>query len=85
MAARDILALQADATPGSLPDQIGDLSGDRIGIEQATGMVAAQLGIPITEAAHRLRQAAAEQNRHLADVARDIATRQLRMHPEPEG
>ena len=85
MAARDVLALQADATPGSLPAAIGDLSGDRIGIEQATGMVAAQLGIRITEAAHRLRQAAAAQDRHLADVARDIVTRQLRMHPGPKG
>jgi hypothetical protein len=84
MAARDILALQANAAPGSLPAQIGDLSGDRIGIEQATGLVAAQLGIPITEAAHRLRQAAADENRHLADVARDIVTRELRMHREPD-
>lgn len=85
MAARDILALQADATPGSLPAQIGDLSGDRISIEQATGMVAAQLDVHVVEAAHRLRQAAADQNRHLADVARDIVTRQLRVHPEPDG
>jgi GAF domain-containing protein len=84
MAARDILALQADATPGSLPARIGDLSGDRIGIEQATGMVAAQLDVSVVEAAHRLRQAAAEQSRHLADVARDIVTRQLRMHRDPD-
>jgi hypothetical protein len=74
----------ASHAPGSLPAQMGDLSGDRVGIEQATGMVAAQVGIPIADAAERLRQTAADQHRHLADVARDIVTRQLRMHREPE-
>jgi hypothetical protein len=83
MTTREVLALQADATPGTLPAEIADLSGDRIGIEQATGMAAAQLDVSVVEAARRLRHLAREQDRHLADLARDIVTRQLRLHTEP--
>jgi GAF domain-containing protein len=83
MAAREILALQADAAPGTLPPQIADLSGDRMGIEQATGMVAAQLDVSVVDAARRLRQIAAAQGRHLADVASDVITRQLRVEKPP--
>lgn len=79
MATREVLALQAAATPGSLPDQIADLSGDRIAVEQATGMVAAQTETDILVAARRLRQAASEQDRPLAEVARDVVTRALRL------
>ena len=79
MATREVLALQALAAPGSLPDQIADLSGDRIIVEQATGMVAAQIQAEITEAARILRQVATEQNRAVAEVARDIVSRTFRM------
>lgn len=79
MATREVLALQALAAPGSLPGQIADLSGDRVIVEQATGMVSAQTRAGITEAAHILRRVATEQNRALAEVARDIVSRTLRL------
>ena len=79
MATREVLSMQADAVPGSLPDQISDLSGDRTAIEQATGMVAAQLDGSITEAAALLRETATTAQRALADVARDVIARRLRM------
>jgi hypothetical protein len=79
MATREVLALQALAVPGSLPDQIADLSGDRIIVEQATGMVAAQTRQGIIEAAGILRRVAAEQGRAVADVARDVVARTLRL------
>lgn len=79
MATREVLALQAIASPGSLPDQIADLSGDRIVVEQATGMVAAQTRGDIAGAGRLLRRVAAEQERALAEVARDIVARTLRL------
>lgn len=79
MATREVLALQASAAPGSLPDQIADLSGDRIVVEQATGMVAAQTHAEISEAGRRLRLLATEQDRAVAEVARDIVARTLRL------
>jgi hypothetical protein len=79
MATREVLSMQADAIPGSLPDQIADLSGDRAAIEQATGMVAAQTGRSITEAARLLREAANAADRALADTARDVINRVLRL------
>ncbi|MGH8931612.1 MAG: GAF domain-containing protein [Egibacteraceae bacterium] len=79
MATRAVLGMQADAAPGTLPAQIADLSGDRAAIEQATGMVAAQLSITVAAAAARLRTAAREADRALAVVAHDIVARTLRL------
>lgn len=79
MAAREVMALQAEAEPGSLPSQIRDLSGDRAAIEQATGMAAAQLDGSIVEAARRLRELARAQDRALVTVAHDVLDRTLRV------
>jgi hypothetical protein len=79
MATREVLAMQADALPGSLPAQIGDLSGDRTAIEQAVGMTSAQLNVTVVEAALRLRAAARDQDRPLAAVARDVLARTFRL------
>lgn len=79
MIAREVLAMQADAVPGSLPAEIGDLSGDRAAIEQATGMVAAQLAISIDTAATHLRNYAHESARPLVAVAHDVVGRTLRL------
>ena len=78
MATREVLALQAEAVPGSLPAAVADLSGDRSAIEQATGMVAAQTESNVVRAAQRLRAAASEQDRPLAEVASDVIARVLR-------
>lgn len=79
MATREVLGLQAEMEPGTLPPLIADLSDDRAVIEQATGMVAAQLGADITRAAHRLREVAMDEGRSLAELARDVTTRTIRM------
>ena len=79
MTTREVLTLQEDAPPGSLPEQVTDLSGDRAAIEQATGMVAAQTNTTIVEAARRVRAAAAQQSRPLPQVAHDIVARRLRL------
>lgn len=79
MIAREVLALQAVGDPESLPAQIADLSGDRTVIEQATGMVSAQLNIPMGQAAHQLRTYAHSHDRALAEVAHAIVDRTLRL------
>lgn len=86
MATREVLRMQADAPPGSLPARMPDLSGDRAAIEQATGMTSAQLDVTVPEAAIRMHAFAQEQNRALATVARAIVARTLRVDgpPPPE-
>jgi AmiR/NasT family two-component response regulator len=51
-------------------------------IDQATGMLTVQLGVTAAEAFARLRAYAYSQDRRLADVARDIVTRRLRLTPD---
>ena len=75
MTTREVLALQEQAEPGSLPEQIADLSGDRVAIEQATGMVAAQSDSDVVAAGRLLRTFAREQQRPVAEVAQDIIAR----------
>jgi AmiR/NasT family two-component response regulator len=51
-------------------------------IDQATGMLTVQLGVTAAEAFARLRAYSYSQDRRLADVARDIVTRRLRLQPD---
>jgi hypothetical protein len=51
-------------------------------IHQATGMVSAQLGVGMSESLVRLRAYAFAEARPLADIARDVVTRQLRFPPD---
>jgi hypothetical protein len=78
MIAREVLSMQAEAVPGSLPSQIGDLSGDRAAIEQATGMVAAQLAVSMDAAARALRHYAETHDRALVAVAHEVVARAVR-------
>jgi hypothetical protein len=71
---------QGSRGPGGQPP---DLAQHRAEIDQATGMVSAQLGVAIGEAFVRLRAYAYAQDRRLGDVARDIVARRLRLSPEP--
>lgn len=48
-------------------------------VQQATGMVAAQLGIAFDEASVRLRAHAMSIDRPIIDVARDVVARRLRL------
>lgn len=85
IATREVLSLQTDAEPGSLPSQITDLSGDRLAIEQATGMVAVQLDVTVVEAGRRLRDFSRERGQQLADVGRDVVSRRLRLVSDASG
>jgi hypothetical protein len=66
-----------------LNGQSPDLALHRAEIDQATGMLTVQLGVDIAEALARLRAYAYSQDRRLAEVARDIVARRLRLHPDP--
>jgi ANTAR domain len=59
--------------------QAQDLALHRVEIDQATGMLTVQLGVPVAEAFARLRAYAYSQDRRLADVAGDIVARRLRL------
>jgi hypothetical protein len=66
--------------PGGQP---AGLARHRAEIDQATGMLTEQLGVGIADAFIRLRAYAYAQDQRLADVARDIVARRLRLHPDP--
>jgi hypothetical protein len=66
-----------------LGGQQADLARHRAEIDQATGMLTEQLGVGITEAFTRLRAYAYAKDVRLADVARDIVARRLRLSPGP--
>lgn len=71
----------ANGAGGPVVDgQSPDLVLHRAEIDQATGMLTVQLGVPAGEAFARLRAYAYAQDRRLADVARDIVARRLRLH-----
>ena len=77
---------QAAANPaaGSGPGgQPADLTLHRAEIDQATGMLTEQLGVGIAEAFIRLRAYAYAHDRRLAELARDIVARRLRLRPDP--
>lgn len=52
----------------------------RAEIDQATGMLTVQLDVPVADAFARLCAYAYAHDRRLADVARDIVARRLRLH-----
>lgn len=66
----------ADRRPAAQPMELGLRRAE---IDQATGMLTEQLGTGIAEAFVRLRAYAYARDRQLADVARDIVTRRLRL------
>ncbi len=63
--------------------QPSGLAVHRAEIDQATGMLTVQLDVSAGEAFARLRAYAYAEDRRLADVARDIVARRLRLHPDP--
>ena len=73
----------AMVTGPALDGQAPDLALHRAEIDQATGMLTVQLGVPAAEAFARLRAYAYAQDRRLADVAGDIVARRLRLHRDP--
>ena len=72
-----------DGGGAALDGQAPDLALHRAEIDQATGMLTVQLGVPVAEAFSRLRAYAYSQDRRLADVAGDIVARRLRLGRDP--
>jgi ANTAR domain len=72
------------AGPGGGPGgQPAGLASHRAEVDQATGMLTEQLGVGVTDAFVRLRAYAYANDLQLADVARDIVARRLRLLPDP--
>ena len=77
--ARAIVDMQADAPPGAVGAELEAGSNFRRVVHQATGMVAVQLGVHVTDALIRLRAYAFSHDRLVTDVASDIVSRRLRL------
>ncbi len=78
VAARQVLAMQADAPAGALADELETGGNFRFVVHQASGMVAAQLEVGVAEALIRLRAHAFAEQRSLTDIASDVVERRLR-------
>ena len=77
--ARMIVETQSNATPGALGTQLQPGAALRFVVHQATGMVAAQLGVSASEALVRLRAYAFAHDRLIVDVAEDVVARRTRL------
>ncbi len=69
VAAQQVLAIQAQAPPGAIAAELEAGGNFHFVVHQASGMVAAQLDVGITEALVRLRAHAFSHERSLHDVA----------------
>ena len=74
VAAMGILSQRGIAQAEFLAAQLQQALTSRIGIEQAKGVLAGRRRISVDEAFVLIRGHARETNRHLSDVARDVAT-----------
>jgi GAF domain-containing protein len=77
MAARAILAVQADAPPGELAAELEAGANFHLEVHQAAGMVAIQADCSVVEALVRLRGYAFRNDRSIDDVAEDVVRRHL--------
>lgn len=78
VAARALLAMQAEAPPGMLGSELESGADFRFVVHQASGMVSAQLDVSVGEALVRLRGYAFSHDRALVAVAEDVVARELR-------
>ncbi len=84
VAAQAILLLQAEAPPEAVAVELETNANFQYVVHQATGMVAAQLEVTVSQALIRLRGHAFGNNRSLTDVARDVVERRLRFDGDSE-
>ena len=83
VAARAVLAMQAHAPPGALSTELEEGANLRFVVHQASGMVAAQLGVSVGEALARLRAYAFGNDVLLTEAAEAIVARTLRLDGRP--
>lgn len=81
VAAQIILLMQADASPGELAAELEVGASFHYVLHQASGMVAAQLGVSVDHALVRLRAHAFATATPLVDIARSVVDRTLRFDP----
>ncbi|MCU1454145.1 MAG: hypothetical protein JWN46_2291 [Acidimicrobiales bacterium] len=79
VAAHAVLLMQAEAPPGQLAAELEAGGSFQFVVHQASGMVSAQLSVSVGEAMTRLRAYAFGDGRPLAEVARDVVERRLRL------
>ena len=79
--AHEILVTQSEAPKGALAEGLASVGAYRAEIHQASGMVAIQLGVPVSDALVRLRAHAFRTGRPLREVATDVVARRLRLEP----
>lgn len=84
VASQVVLALQAGAAPDRVHELLAGEPPHWAEVHQATGMVSAQLEVPMDEAFVRLRAHAFADRRSLQEVARDVVARRLRLTGGPE-
>jgi hypothetical protein len=85
VAARAVLAMQAQAPPGELAAELEAGADFHLVVYQASGMVADELGVSVGEALARLRAYAFGNDRLLTDVAEAVVGRQLRFDDRRPG
>lgn len=85
VAAQAVLLMQANASPGRLAAELEVGADFHYVVQQAAGMVAAQLDVSVAKALIRLRAHAFGNDRNLDDVARDVVARKLRFVDSPTG
>jgi hypothetical protein len=79
VAARTIVAMQADAPPGSIAVELEDSANFHFVVHQAAGMVSEQLRVGVAEALVRIRSYAFRSNLPIDEVARAVVARRLRL------
>ena len=75
---------QEQAPPGAAAAGLDEALGYRFELHQAQGMVKVRMGVTLVEALALLRAYAYSHDRDLADVARDVVTRGLRLDDDPD-
>jgi GAF domain-containing protein len=77
--ARWVLEAQAGAPPGTVAEELEAGADFQFAVHNAAGIVSVQEGISVAEALIRLRAHSFGSDRLLADVARDVIARSLRL------
>jgi len=78
IATRAVLVMQSNAPLGQIADELSAGADFEYVVHQASGMVAAQLGVSVGQALIRLRGYAFGNARPLRAVAKDVVARRLR-------
>jgi hypothetical protein len=79
VAAQTIVAMQANAPPGSIAVELEEGANLHFVVHQAAGMVSEQLGVGVAEALIRMRSYAFRSDTPIDEVAEDVVARRLRL------